>query len=159
MTILVNMSHFRKFIAKNSSWVAFQALAICLLSQPLGLSAAELLEIKAGGAIYRVEVASTSQQRRQGLMRRASLDRNQGMLLVYQKSADHRIWMRNVLIPLRVYWIDSDARVIDMQRLEPCRQDPCPVYAASGPSRYVLELSDHEHPLEPGDIIDGLRDL
>ena len=92
-------------------------------------------------------------------MHRSSLDRNGGMLLVYRRTGDHRIWMKNMRIALRVYWIDDAARVIEMQRLEPCQQSPCPVYFASKPSRYVLEHSDHEHPLEVGDRIDGIKEL
>jgi uncharacterized membrane protein (UPF0127 family) len=58
-----------------------------------------------------------------------------------------------------VYWIDADFNVIDMQRLEPCGEDPCPAFAVEVDSQYVLELGDYEHPLAPGDRIDGLRDL
>lgn len=134
-------------------------LAIFLAFLPGAIVATQFLEISVGAVTYQVQVAQTSPERRQGLMQRVSLDRYRGMLLVYRKSGDHRIWMKNMLIPLRVYWIDNDARVIEMQRLEPCQQSPCPVYAASRPSRYVLELSDHEHALKAGDIIDGLRDL
>ena len=153
------MSHLCFFIANSPVRTAIQALTICLLIQPISSAAAQLVEVSAGGATYRVEVARTSAQRRQGLMHRSSLDRHEGMLLVYRKTGDHRIWMKNMRIALRVYWIDDDARVIDMQRLEPCQQSPCPVYFASKPSRYVLELSDHEHPLKVGDRIEGLKEL
>jgi uncharacterized membrane protein (UPF0127 family) len=153
------MSHFRNLIANIPVLIAIQALTICLLLQPISSEAAQLVEIRAGGMTYRVEVARTSAQRRQGLMHRSSLDRQGGMLLVYRKTGDHRIWMKNMRIALRVYWIDDDATVIEMQRLEPCQQSPCPVYFASRPSRYVLELSDHDHPLKVGDRIDGLKEL
>lgn len=153
------MSHLRLCIAQILVWTAFRGPAIFLVFLPGGTVASQFLEISVGAVKYQVEVAQTGPERRQGLMRRASLDRHSGMLLVYQKSGDHRIWMKNMLIPLRVYWIDSDARVIEMQRLEPCQEAPCPVYGATRASRYVLELSDHEHALEAGDIIEGLSDL
>ena len=153
------MSHLRVFIAISPVRIAIQALTICLLLQPVSFAAAQLLQISAGGATYQIEVARTPAQRRQGLMHRSSLDRQGGMLLVYRKTGDHRIWMKNMRIALRVYWIDDAARVIEMQRLEPCQQSPCPVYFASKPSRYVLELSDHEHPLKVGDRIDGIKEL
>lgn len=146
-------------MANSPLRIPILALAICLLFQPLISVAAQLIEVRAGGMTYRVEVARTPAQRRQGLMHRSSLDRQGGMLLVYRKTGDHRIWMKNMRIALRVYWIDDDARVIEMQRVEPCQQSPCPVYFASRPSRYVLELSDHDHPLKAGDRIDGLNEL
>lgn len=121
--------------------------------------AAQFVDIEIASATYRVELARTPAERRKGLMMRQDLDRFNGLLLVYPKPGDHRIWMKNMLIPLRVYWIDSDFNVVGTRRLEPCLQDPCPVYSVSQWSRYVLELSDHGHDLKPGDRIDGLRDL
>ena len=92
-------------------------------------------------------------------MHRPELADNRGMLLVYPQAADHRIWMKNVLIPLRVYWIDDDHRVVANLRLEPCKINPCPSYAAPSFSRYVLELNDSAHGIKPGDRVEGLNDL
>ena len=123
------------------------------------VAAQSSIELEIGGETYRIELALTSAQRRMGLMHRQHLDRRAGMLLVYRDSRNHRIWMKNVAFPLRVYWIDRDYRVVDMQRLPPCEADPCPVYSAPAASRYVLELSDHDHALEPGDRLPGLSNL
>jgi len=80
------------------------------------------------------------------------------MLLVYSQAGDHRIWMKNVLISLKVYWIDASFEVVDVQRLEPCRLDPCPIYSAARDSQYVLELGgDYDHPLAVGDQIEDIR--
>ncbi|MGD2171132.1 MAG: DUF192 domain-containing protein [Gammaproteobacteria bacterium] len=116
-------------------------------------------EIRIGGERYDVELAITPEERGRGLMYRQSIDPRGGMLLVYQNPGNHRIWMKNVPIPLRVYWIDSNAEVIGAQRLEPCSSDPCPVYAVEKPSLYVLELADRDHGLVPGDRIRGLDSL
>jgi uncharacterized membrane protein (UPF0127 family) len=131
---------------------------IALLLPGIAISA-DTITLQIGHEGYRIELAETTEQRRLGLMHRHRLEPRQGMLLVYVQPGDHRIWMKNVLIPLRVYWIDAGFNVIDMQRLEPCSEDPCPVYAVGVHSQYVLELGDYEHPLAPGDRIDGLRDL
>jgi len=126
---------------------------------PTNVGSNDLVILKLGSESYRIELATTPEQRRLGLMHRTQLESHQGLLLVYSESGNHRIWMKNVLIPLRVFWIDTDYRVIDMQRLEPCSVDPCPVYQVKMDSRYVLELGDYEHSLAPGDYINGLRDL
>ena len=89
-------------------------------------------------------------------MQRQYLAPREGMLLVYSQSGDHRIWMKNMLISLWVYWIDAGHMVIDRRRLEPCIQQSCPVYSANGDSRYVLELGDFEHPLLVGDRVAGI---
>jgi hypothetical protein len=106
-----------------------------------------------------VELATTPEARGRGLMYRERLDPRGGMLLVYRNDGNHRIWMKNVPIALRVFWIDRDFRVIDARRLPPCKADPCPVYAVDRDSRYVLELADRDHGLRPGDIVSGLDSL
>ena len=140
---------------------AARNFAICLAAVCSAPAVAEesTIELDIGGEAYRIELALTTSQRRLGLMHRQHLDRRAGMLLVYRDSGNHRIWMKNVAFPLRVYWIDRDYRVVDMQRLPPCAADPCPVYSARAASRYVLELSDHEHALEPGDRLPQLSNL
>jgi len=135
--------------------VALLSMLSCLLAGVTGpVSAAEL---QLGGDIYQIEMATTPAQRQQGLMYRSQLGRRQGMLLVYPRVGDHRIWMKNVPISLRVYWIDASFEVIEVQRLEPCRDEPCPIYAANRDSQYVLELGDYDHPLAAGDKIEGIR--
>jgi len=81
------------------------------------------------------------------------------MLLVYQDAGDQRIWMKNMRITLRVFWIDDEFTVISVQRLEPCSDSPCPVFSAPRPARFVLELGDYEHALGPGDKLAGLTGL
>ena len=143
---------------------------ICLMGLILTLTgvmplnfafAAELrsIELELGERTYRIELAETSSQRRLGLMYREVLAADAGMLLVYPNSGKRGIWMKNVRIPLRVYWINSDFEVVEIRLLEPCREDPCPVYTSSYPARYVLELDGGEHPIELGDRLSGLSDL
>ena len=83
----------------------------------------------------------------------------QGMLLVYPRAGDHRIWMKNMRIALRVFWIDDEFTVISVQRLEPCSSTPCPVYSAPRAARFILELGDYEHAIVPGDKVEGLSGL
>lgn len=153
------MSHLALLIAQIANRVLLSGFLLAIVLLPGDGIAAQFIEIKIAATSYRIELARSPDERRRGLMMRPDLGRSSGMLLVYPQAGDHHIWMKNMLISLRVYWIDSDFRVIDSQRLEPCQQDPCPVYSVSQPSLYVLELSDHEHDLRPGDRIDGLIDL
>ncbi|MDH3859511.1 MAG: DUF192 domain-containing protein [Gammaproteobacteria bacterium] len=123
------------------------------------LAGPDTIDIKIGQGSYRVELALTSAQRRQGLMHRERLAHNGGMLLVYPRPGDHRIWMKNMKIPLRVLWIDEQFKVLQIRRLVPCEASPCPVFSAPLPARYILELSDDEHDVKPGDEIVGLNAL
>ena len=120
-----------------------------------GNAYAATVEILLGAKTYRVELATTVEERRRGLMHRPRLEHDEGLMLVYAGPGNHRIWMKNMLIPLRVYWIDADFTVIEVQRVEPCTGDPCPIYSAGRDSQCILELGDYEHPLAPGDRLSG----
>ena len=132
-------------------------LWVCLT--PNSAIAGETVDLEIGKSVYQIELAQTPAQRRQGLMYRQQLDSRQGMLLVYPQVGDHRIWMKNMRITLRVYWIDEDFKVISVQRLQPCSNSPCPVFSVPRASRFVLELGDYDHSLGVGDTIEGLAEL
>ena len=157
----ISLYHFALVLTSLRAARAGQAVILvsmvsCLLAGGTGLASAAELEL--GGDIYQIEMATTQAQRQQGLMYRSQLGPRQGMLLVYSQAGDHRIWMKNVLISLKVYWIDASFEVVDVQRLEPCRLDPCPIYSAARDSQYVLELGgDYDHPLAVGDQIEDIR--
>ena len=155
----VNNSLFRIFCGD----IAIRSLAITILlwfCLPANSEVAgEIVDLKAGQSVYRVELAVTPAQRRQGLMFRQQLDSGQGMLLVYPRPGDHRIWMKNMRIALRVFWIDDQFTVISAQRLEPCNSSPCPVFSAPRAARFILELGDYAHALSVGDKIEGLAGL
>lgn len=153
------MSHYDLVIAQFPKPVAIAIILLLAGATFAGNPGPATQRIEIGNEVYEVELAITPEERGRGLMYRQSIDPRGGMLLVYRNPGNHRIWMKNVPIPLRVYWIDSNAEVIGVQRLEPCRSDPCPVYAVERPSLYVLELADRDHGLLPGDRIRGLDSL
>ena len=151
-------------LLRDFSWqFALRLLAVTILLwtclAPGSAVAGEIVDLEIGKSAYQIELAVSPAQRRQGLMYRQQLDSRQGMLLVYEHAGDHRIWMKNMRIALRVFWIDGDFTVISVQRLLPCSNSPCPVFSAPRPARFVLELGDYEHALGPGDRIEGLAGL
>ncbi len=113
-------------------------------------------QLNLGGEEYLLEIARSAKQRNHGLIFRDHLDERQGMLFIYPRSGNHRIWMKNTLIPLTVVWVDESNVVIGIKKLFPCDYDPCPSYGVSIPSKYILELSSGNHRLEPGRRIGGL---
>ena len=153
------MSHWYPFSTEIKNRVLAALFFLFISSISYAFETYDTIEVRLGQTSYQVELALTSAQRRQGLMHREQLASNAGMLLVYPKSGDHRVWMKNVRIPLQVLWIDDRFKVTHIMRLEPCQLSPCPVFSAPAPARYILELSDGKHDVEPGDIIEGLSDL
>lgn len=76
-----------------------------------------MVELSVGGKVLRVEIASTSEQRYNGLSFRQSLAEDAGMLFVYQQPRKLTFTMRNTLLPLSIAYIDENLvvdEIIDM---------------------------------------------
>jgi uncharacterized membrane protein (UPF0127 family) len=87
------------------------------------------------------ELAVTPEERARGLMYRKKLEFDQGMLFVFDKEGIRSFWMKNMVIPLDLLWLDRDKRIVHIeQNVPPCEQEPCPTYASQIPAMFVLEL-------------------
>ncbi len=97
---------------------------------------------KLDGHRFQIEIAADDASRDHGLMNRTSMPADHGMLFVFDQPGMLTFWMKNTLIPLDMLFFDEDYRLINVQqRVPPCRQNPCPVYASEKPAQYVLELN------------------
>lgn len=106
---------------------------------------------------FSVEVVKTTSEMEKGLMFRDHLDKDRGMLFVFDKEGYYPFWMKNTLIPLDIIWINQDQKVVSIkENAEPCRQVNCPTINPSGKTKYVLEVNGgivHEINLKVGDKI------
>jgi uncharacterized membrane protein (UPF0127 family) len=88
------------------------------------------------------ELAVTPEERALGLMFRQKLEFEQGMLFVFEEEGVRSFWMKNMLIPLDLVWLDKDKRIVYLeQNVPPCKREPCPTYTSHIPAMFVLELS------------------
>jgi uncharacterized membrane protein (UPF0127 family) len=78
------------------------------------------------------DLALTSEQKEKG---------NEAMLFVFEESAKHSFWMKDMKFPIDIIWLDSDGKVIHIEkRLEPCTSVfTCTSYNPSRDSQFVLE--------------------
>jgi len=109
-----------------------------------------------GRETFRVETATTREQRDRGLMFRRHLAKRQGMLFDFGPEQEIRMWMKNTVIPLDMVFIAADGRVHRVERnTEP---GSLRVIPSEGPVRYVLELNagaTSRHGIKPGDRVVG----
>lgn len=87
------------------------------------------------------DLATTEEERANGLMFRKTLNEDQGMLFVFEEEGLYSFWMKNMNFAIDILWLDSQKRIVHLERnVPPCKKEPCPTYSPSIPSKYVLEL-------------------
>jgi len=148
----VNISFPGSALALIISLTLFDALAS-------ELESFDFTSVLLDGQKYTLEIAKTSRQRQQGLMFRQQLKAKSGMIFVYPIAAQHRIWMKNTLIPLTVIWLDRTATVVGIKQLIPCDADPCQSYGINSNSKYVLEMPANYYGLNLGDQVLDILDI
>jgi uncharacterized membrane protein (UPF0127 family) len=114
----------------------------------------ELYQVRAGKTVFTVETAITPAEKRLGLMNRASLEQDRGLLMIFSHEDRVPIWMKNMLIPLDVVWISASGVIVDQATLPICRSERCDTYFPSHPASYVLEVSAGKFPLNIGDRVE-----
>ncbi len=90
------------------------------------------------GRELNVLLATSGEQRSQGLMLVEDLNGWDGMWFQFDGPVSGGFWMKNTLLPLSIAWIDAEGRVVAIADMEPCVVDDCPSYLPG--SEYVSAL-------------------
>jgi uncharacterized membrane protein (UPF0127 family) len=125
-----------------------------------GLEQVPLTIRTASGAVHKftVEVASTPQDQETGLMNRASLAPDRGMIFPQGQPRMASFWMKNTLIPLDIIFVRSDGKIANIaENTVPLSLDPVPSVEPVGA---VLELAGGrtaELGIKAGDRVEWVR--
>ena len=117
-------------------------LALAGFTQPAAAEgdALEPLTIETGAGVHaiQVEVARTADERRIGLMHRAELAPDRGMLFDFGATRQVTMWMKNTLISLDMFFADEEGRIVTIAaRTTPLSEKRI---RSGEPVRYVLEM-------------------
>lgn len=97
-------------------------------------------QAQVSGQTIDLEVAQTPQQQAMGLMYRAALADNHGMLFPFNPPQPVSFWMKNVPVPLDMIFL-QDGKVVEIAaNVPPCTTASCPVYGPETPINQVIEL-------------------
>jgi uncharacterized membrane protein (UPF0127 family) len=139
------------------------AVGLCGLSlttlsiQAQDTSAAQSLQtatLHIGSATLNTQIAATEEQRERGLMFRAQMADNDGMIFLLSRVGPATFWMKNTLIPLSVAFIDRNGVILEIHDMKP--QDETITRSDSNEVAYALETNVHWFSLngiKPGDKI------
>lgn len=92
------------------------------------------------GVSLRIELATTTVEKERGLGGRTSVPKGYGMLFVFPKDGFYGFWMKDTLVPLDMFWLDDQGRVVSVAREVATTTYPHVFYPAA-PARYVLETA------------------
>ena len=86
-----------------------------------------------------VELALTPEKQKKGLMFKKKLQKNKGMLFIFDKESYIPIWMKNTYIPLDILWISSQNIIVDTkQNASPLSKK---IYHPKQKANKVLEIN------------------
>jgi len=86
-----------------------------------------------------VELAVSDHEQETGLMNRASLGSDQGMLFVFDQPKEASFWMHNTSIPLDLAYLDEKGEILEILPLVPFEERP--VNSKSSKVAYALEVN------------------
>lgn len=94
------------------------------------------------GKIY-VTVVDTPRSREKGLSGKDGLKEKEGMLFVFDKPGRYGFWMKDMLFPIDIIWINDDGLVVHLER--DVRPDSYPkAFINVLEASYVLEIAANQ---------------
>lgn len=103
--------------------------------------------VKIDDVTLQVQIADTRPLQTRGLMFQQKLPYDQGMLFVFDDQGIRSMWMLNMQFSLDVLWIDSDGKVVHIEKdTQPCKSPletmACTFTNGNGEeAKYVLEVT------------------
>jgi uncharacterized membrane protein (UPF0127 family) len=99
----------------------------------------EIKGVIVDGKTFSVEIAKTEMELERGLSLHVPLKDDQGMLFIFQTGGMYGFWMKDMLFPLDIIWIDSNLQIVHIEKnLSP---DSYPkIFYPGAKSLYVLEI-------------------
>lgn len=86
-----------------------------------------------------VEVAVDNEQHAHGLMYRKNLEKDHGMLFVFDKVQHVDMWMKNTLIPLDMIFIGGNGKISHIVRST--KPESTDIISSGGDVKYALEIN------------------
>lgn len=120
------------------------------------LSDGIFIDVLVGGVVVNAEIAKSTAKRTEGLSERYSLDKNKGMLFVFEESGAYPFWNKNTYIPLDILWVENNKVVHVLEGLPAYDGKNAITEFPKAKANFVLEVSEgfiKENNIKLGDSI------
>lgn len=96
-----------------------------------------------------VDIADSDEERIKGLSGREE----QSMLFIFPNEDFHGIWMKDMLFPIDIIWIDKDLKIVHIEKnVSP---DTYPeIFIPENKALYILETPAGKINIQMGDVVD-----
>lgn len=96
--------------------------------------------IQIGNGIFTANIAKTDEDRQKGLSGVKKLESDEALLMVFPESKEWGVWMKDMLIPIDIVWLNEDKIVIHaVANANPLLSDS-KTFTPKKPAKYVIEL-------------------
>lgn len=138
------MDKLRVFVWRRSTTIILTVgVVLILVASVASFVAANFkptTQVHIGGGVYSLWLADTEPARVQGLSGVEKLDLNGGLLMAFDSSDTHGIWMKDMNFPLDLVWLNSKKDVVYIVKNAPPENPVKTLYIPKDDAMYVLEL-------------------
>ncbi len=100
----------------------------------------DFARVEFGGVEMVIEYAMTSEERERGLGDREEISENFGMLFIFEEDDRYGFWMKEMQIPIDIFWLDEEMRVVSSAHKVSPDTYPTSFYPVVS-ARYALETA------------------
>jgi len=113
------------------------------------------VQVHLGSGVYSLWLADTDIDRAQGLSGIEQLNLNGGLLMAFDSSDAHAIWMKDMNFSLDLLWLNDKKEVVYIVKNAPPEDPAVTIFTLKDPALYILELpagSVEKAGIKTGDI-------
>jgi uncharacterized membrane protein (UPF0127 family) len=136
------MEKFSLFLKENIRLVLGAAVVIFLLLLLLAfLFSRKSTKVTLNGQTFSVKVAKTDKEKQLGLSTTKKLDKNKGMLFLFDNADYYAFWMKNMKFPLDIIYISGGKVVYVVHNAPTPTGSSLPIYQPTQKADKVLEIN------------------
>lgn len=97
------------------------------------------VDVQIGGETFKAKLATSTGEQSRGLSGQKSLQKDQGMLFVFDTDSIWQFWMKDTYVNLDIIWLNSDQQIVGI--VTNASPDSYPqTFSPLYPARYALEV-------------------